>query len=60
MLDSIEVSDRLNSDVMATLFRESGASDPSKLLIHPCPPGKKDKTMRSELMTFQVSLLDSL
>ena len=40
-------------DVLAELFQE-GANDPSKLMEHPCPPGKKDKTMRTDLMPFQV------
>lgn len=51
----IEKQDRPTGDLLAELFKEGG-SDPSALPTHPCPPGKKDKTMRSELMPFQVRL----
>lgn len=50
----IERADRPTGDLLGELFKE-GMDDPSSLPIHPCPPGKKDKTMRSDLMTFQVS-----
>lgn len=51
---SIQVNSSTSSDVLAELFKE-GSVDPSLLMIHPCPPGKKDKSMRSDLMEFQVS-----
>lgn len=55
MADSelVSADDRPTGDVLAELFKEGGI-DVASLPIHPCPPGKKDKTMRSELMTFQV------
>lgn len=55
MLKSImlEQSDRPSGDVLGELFKEGGM-DPSHLPFHPCPPGKKDKTMRTDLMPFQV------
>ena len=59
MHDAVEASTYNPVDVLAELFRE-GANDPSKLVEHPCPPGTKDKTMRTDLMPFQVSLLFSL
>lgn len=51
---SIQINSSTSSDVLAELFKE-GSVDPSLLMIHPCPPGKKDKSMRSDLMEFQVS-----
>ena len=55
MADSIrlEAGDRPSGDMLAEMFKE-GAMDPSRLPIHPCPPGKKDKSMRTDLMDFQV------
>lgn len=40
-------------DILGELFKEGG-QDPAALMEHPCPPGKKDKTMRTDLMSFQV------
>lgn len=54
MLDSIliEQGDRATGDLLSSLFKE-GAMDPTALPEHPCPPGKKDGTMRTNLMAFQ-------
>lgn len=49
----IDNADRPTGDMLAELFKE-GAMDPSHLPPHPCPPGKKDDTMRTDLMDFQV------
>lgn len=51
---TLEKADRPSGDMLGELFRE-GAMDPSHLPVHPCPPGKKDDTMRTDLMEFQVS-----
>ncbi|KAK4701080.1 hypothetical protein P7C70_g5154, partial [Phenoliferia sp. Uapishka_3] len=48
----IEKADRPTGDLLGELFKE-GVGDPALLPEHPCPPGKKDKTMRSDLMGFQ-------
>ncbi|SCZ88776.1 BZ3500_MvSof-1268-A1-R1_Chr2-1g04630 [Microbotryum saponariae] len=42
----------VGGDPLSELFKEGGL-DPSRLPMHPCPPGKKDKTMRTDLMPFQ-------
>lgn len=51
----IEKADRPTGDLLGELFKE-GVADPALLPEHPCPPGKKDKTMRSDLMPFQASV----
>ncbi|SCV71870.1 BQ2448_4564 [Microbotryum intermedium] len=49
----IEKDRRVNGgDPLSELFKEGGL-DPSQLPMHPCPPGKKDKSMRTDLMPFQ-------
>lgn len=45
-------------DMLAELFKEGG-NDPTRLPLHPCPPGKKDKSMRSDLMDFQVRKINA-
>lgn len=40
------------TDILAQLFKEGG-QDPATLPPHPCPPGRLDKTMRTDLMRFQ-------
>jgi SWI/SNF-related matrix-associated actin-dependent regulator of chromatin subfamily A3 len=50
---TLEKADRPSGDMLGELFKE-GAMDPSHLPMHPCPPGKKDDTMRTDLMDFQV------
>ncbi|KAK4048336.1 hypothetical protein OIV83_004858 [Microbotryomycetes sp. JL201] len=40
------------SDVLAELFK-AGSVDPARLPMHPCPPGRKDDTMRTDLLPFQ-------
>lgn len=54
MQDSIliEQGDRPTGDLLASLFKE-GAMDPTALVEHPCPPGKKDGSMRTNLLPFQ-------
>lgn len=52
---TLEKADRPSGDMLGELFKE-GAMDPSHLPTHPCPPGKKDDTMRTDLMDFQVRL----
>lgn len=53
MHDAVIASTYNPVDVLAELFKE-GANDPSKLMEHPSPPGTKNKTMRTDLMSFQV------
>lgn len=48
----VEQADRPTGNLLGQLFRE-GAMDPTTLPDHPCPPGKKDRTMRTDLMPFQ-------
>jgi len=43
-------------DVLSSMF-SAGSMDPTKLPIHPCPPGRKDGTMKTNLMEFQVCFL---
>ncbi|KAM0752884.1 hypothetical protein T439DRAFT_323492 [Meredithblackwellia eburnea MCA 4105] len=52
LFESILVQRSERKDVIGELFKE-GMSDPALLPLHPCPPGKKDKSMRSDLMPFQ-------
>ena len=54
MQDSIliEQDDRATGDLLSSLFKE-GAMDPTSLPEHPCPPGRKDGTMRTNLLPFQ-------
>ncbi|KAM0791191.1 hypothetical protein ACM66B_005674 [Microbotryomycetes sp. NB124-2] len=40
------------SDVLAELFKK-GSVDPARLPMHPSPPGRKDDTMRTDLLPFQ-------
>lgn len=42
-----------SADVLSSMF-SAGSMDPTKLPIHPCPPGRKDGTMKTNLMEFQV------
>lgn len=54
LIESTLFAERLASvDMIASLFAEGGL-DPCALPDHPCPPGKKDRTMRTDLMPFQV------
>lgn len=43
-------------DSLEQLFG-GGAESGTDLLEHPCPPGKKSKLMKTDLMSFQVSFL---
>lgn len=54
MQDSIliEQGDRPTGDLLSSLFKE-GSMDPTSLAEHPHPPGKKDGTMRTNLLPFQ-------
>jgi hypothetical protein len=45
-------------DLIGDLFKV-GALDPARLPGHPCPPGKDDGSMRSNLLPFQVRLSSS-
>jgi SWI/SNF-related matrix-associated actin-dependent regulator of chromatin subfamily A3 len=40
-------------DFVNDMFKE-GEMDPANLPTHPCPPGKKDGSMRTDLLEFQV------
>ena len=46
-------------DLIGDLFKV-GALDPARLPGHPCPPGKDDGSMRSNLLPFQVRLSPQL
>ncbi|GAA5894625.1 hypothetical protein JCM5296_002912 [Sporobolomyces johnsonii] len=48
----LENKGRPAHDLLGDLFKE-GVNDPAHLPTHPCPPGRKDGTMRSNLMEFQ-------
>ncbi|BGP16641.1 hypothetical protein JCM10213_000443 [Rhodosporidiobolus nylandii] len=48
----LETSDRKRPDMLGSMFAE-GEMDPASLPTHPCPPGKKDGSMRAELLEFQ-------
>ncbi|GAA5822173.1 hypothetical protein JCM10212_002977 [Sporobolomyces blumeae] len=48
----LERKTRPQFDVLSNMFSE-GSMDPARLPIHPCPPGKKDGSMRTNLMDFQ-------
>ncbi|GAA5893506.1 uncharacterized protein JCM6883_003541 [Sporobolomyces salmoneus] len=48
----LERKTRPTQDMLSSMF-SAGSMDPSKLPIHPCPPGRKDGTMKTNLMEFQ-------
>ena len=52
----LERKTRPAQDMLSSMF-SAGSMDPAKLPSHPCPPGRKDGTMKSNLMEFQVSRL---
>ncbi|KAK4053900.1 hypothetical protein OIO90_003737 [Microbotryomycetes sp. JL221] len=39
-------------DVISEMFK-AGSVDPAQLPVHPCPPGRKDGSMRTDLLHFQ-------
>ncbi|GAA5999891.1 hypothetical protein JCM10207_005958 [Rhodosporidiobolus poonsookiae] len=49
---SIRLETRKGSDMLGDMFK-AGELDPAHLPSHPCPPGKKDGSMRSNLLEFQ-------
>ncbi|GAA6050321.1 hypothetical protein JCM3770_002961 [Rhodotorula araucariae] len=52
MRASILLDKQNKVDVLGSMFQE-GAADPALLPMHPCPPGKKDGTMKASLLPFQ-------
>lgn len=54
MRQSILLARQNKGDMLGDMFKE-GAMDPASLPVHPCPPGRKDGTMRTDLLPFQVS-----
>lgn len=54
MRQSILLARQNKGDMLGDMFKE-GAMDPASLPVHPCPPGRKDGTMRADLLPFQVS-----
>lgn len=54
MRQSILLARQNKGDMLGDMFKE-GAMDPATLPVHPCPPGRKDGTMRTDLLPFQVS-----
>ncbi|BGP25055.1 hypothetical protein JCM10295v2_003975 [Rhodotorula toruloides] len=52
MRQSILLARQNKGDMLGDMFKE-GAMDPAALPIHPCPPGRKDGTMRTDLLPFQ-------
>lgn len=54
MRQSILLARQNKGDMLGDMFKE-GAMDPAALPVHPCPPGRKDGTMRTDLLPFQVS-----
>ncbi|BGP40521.1 hypothetical protein JCM10449v2_004483 [Rhodotorula kratochvilovae] len=59
MRASILLDKKNKVDVLGSMFQE-GAMDLSQLPMHPCPPGKKDGTMKANLLPFQVHTAFSL
>ncbi|BGP02413.1 SNF2 family helicase [Rhodotorula toruloides] len=52
MRQSILLARQNKGDMLGDMFKE-GAMDPAALPVHPCPPGRKDGTMRTDLLPFQ-------
>jgi len=50
----LERKTRPTQDMLSSMF-SAGSMDPASLPSHPCPPGRKDGTMKTNLMEFQVS-----
>ncbi|GAA5843841.1 hypothetical protein JCM3766R1_005942 [Sporobolomyces carnicolor] len=48
----LERKTRPAQDLLSSMF-SAGSMDPAQLPIHPCPPGRKDGTMKTNLMDFQ-------
>ncbi|GAA6024936.1 hypothetical protein JCM11491_000961 [Sporobolomyces phaffii] len=48
----LERKTRPTQDVLSSMF-SAGSMDPANLPSHPCPPGRKDGTMKTNLMEFQ-------
>jgi len=53
MRASILLDKKNKVDMLGSMFQE-GAMDPAHLKEHPCPPGKTDGSMRTDLLPFQV------
>lgn len=56
MRASILLDKKNKVDMLGSMFQE-GAMDPAHLVEHPCPPGKDDGSMKTDLMPFQVRSL---
>ncbi|TNY23571.1 SNF2 family N-terminal domain-containing protein [Rhodotorula diobovata] len=52
MRASILLDKKNKVDMLGSMFQE-GAMDPAHLKEHPCPPGKTDGSMRTDLLPFQ-------
>ncbi|GAA5921661.1 hypothetical protein JCM3775_001751 [Rhodotorula graminis] len=52
MRASVLLDKKNKVDMLGSMFQE-GAMDPARLAGHPCPPGKEDGSMRTDLMPFQ-------
>ncbi|GAA5833205.1 hypothetical protein JCM9279_001454 [Rhodotorula babjevae] len=52
MRASILLDKKNKVDMLGSMFQE-GAMDPARLVEHPCPPGREEGTMRTDLMPFQ-------
>ncbi|GAA5997106.1 hypothetical protein JCM5350_005383 [Sporobolomyces pararoseus] len=48
----LERKTRPTQDMLSSMF-SAGSMDPAQLPSHPCPPGRKDGTMKTNLMEFQ-------
>lgn len=51
--------DKKKTDFVNDMFKD-GEMDPANLPTHPCPPGKTDGAMRTNLLEFQVRFRPSL
>lgn len=54
----LERKTRPTQDMLSSMF-SAGSMDPAQLPGHPCPPGRKDGTMKTNLMEFQVKLISN-